>query len=288
MPYTVAVSFDKFRQDIEISGTHRETATRRRNSIVSLLKGDFEILDAFPSGSIPRYTAVRGYADLDVIVVLHYGKHIKGKKPSEVLKEVRDCLAQYRTNVRRNGQAVTLYFKTWPNVDIVPVSRRVNDSGNVVYYSIPDMNEEEWIRSKPRRHSAAMSKKNESCGPNFKRIVKMIKWWNHQHSSLLQSYHIEVMALKAFNYGKLSDYSWDVYKYFDTAYDLAGSSLWHEEAFADDYLDFSTREKVITRLKTARDKASDAWYLTYGNNNEHEKAIHIWRQIFGSKFPAYG
>jgi hypothetical protein len=112
MPYTVAVSFDKFRQDIEVSGTHRDTATRRRNSIVSLLKGDFEILDAFPSGSIPRYTAVRGYADLDVIVVLHYGKHIKGKKPSEVLKEVRDSLAQYRTNVRSNGQAVTLYFKT--------------------------------------------------------------------------------------------------------------------------------------------------------------------------------
>jgi hypothetical protein len=96
------------------------------------------------------------------------------------------------------------------------------------------------------------------------------------------------MALKAFNYGKLSDYPWDVYKFFDAAHDLAGSYLWHEEAFADDYLDSSTREKVVTRLKTARDKASDAWYLTYGNKNEHEKAIRIWRQIFGSKFPAYG
>ena len=67
MAYTVAASFDKFRQNIELTSDHRETATRRANSIVSLLDGDFDILDAFPSGSIPRYTAVRGYADLDVI-----------------------------------------------------------------------------------------------------------------------------------------------------------------------------------------------------------------------------
>ncbi len=150
------------------------------------------------------------------------------------------------------------------------------------------MNEEEWIPSKPRLHSQTMSKKNESCGPNFKRIVKMIKWWNHQHSSLLQSFHVEAMALEVFNYGKLSDYSWDVYMFFDKAHDLAGSYLWHEGAFVDDYLDQKTREEVVKRLKTARDKASDAWYLTYDDKNDHEEAIRIWRQIFGDKFPAYG
>lgn len=119
MPYTVAVSFDEFRQSIELASNHRETAAKRRDHLVSLLKKDFTIMEAFASGSIPKYTAVTGYADLDVIVALHYSLHIKDKKPSQVLKAVRDSLGQHRTNVRRNGQAVTLRYETWPDVDVV-------------------------------------------------------------------------------------------------------------------------------------------------------------------------
>ena len=287
MPYTVAISFEKFRENIEISGDYRDIANRRRDHIISLLKNEFKIIEAFPSGSIPRYTAVRGYADLDVIVALHYAEHIKGKKPSQVLQEVRDCLGEYKTNVRRNGQAVTLYYKTWPNVDIVPVSQVVDDNGNIIRYEVPDMNREVWLSSRPKTHSRNMSEKNIKCGIAFKRIVKMIKWWNHKHSSLLQSFHIEVMALQAFNI-KLEDYSWDVFQFFKEACKLANSQLWHDDAYIDAYMDWKTRQEVVKRLATAAYKARNAWYLTYGNNNDHKGAIRIWRQIFGDKFPAYG
>ena len=287
MPYTVPVSFDKFRKNIELTGNYREIASRRRDDIVSSLKNDFTILDAFSSGSIPRYTAVTGYADLDVIVVLHYGKHMKDKKPSQVLQDVRDTLAEYKTNVRKNGQAVTLHYKTWPNVDIVPVSRVRNNNGGVNYYSVPDMNNETWIQSRPRKHSTAMSDKNKKCGEYFKRIVKMIKWWNHQHSSFLQSFHIEVIALKTFNY-KLSDYSWDVFQYFKEAAELVKLPLWHEGDYIDNYLDYNKRKEAVKRLETARDKARKAWSFTYGDSDEHEKAINLWRQIFRNRFPAYG
>lgn len=287
MPYAIPASFDKFRENIELKGTYREIADKRKDSIVSNLKDNFTILDAFPSGSIPRYTALSGYADLDVIVVLHFGKHIKNKKPSEVLQSIRNVLAEYKTNVRKNGQAVTLYYKTWPNVDIVPVSRTLNDDGSVNHYNVPDMNNETWINSRPRKHSTTMSDKNKLCGPAFKRIVKMIKWWNHQHSSLLQSFHIEVIALETFS-GPISDYSWSVYEYFDNAVKIVKSNLWYEGDYIDDYLNHTKREEVIKRLETAKDKARDAWYYTYGDRDENEKAINIWREIFGDKFPAYG
>jgi len=287
MPYTVQNSFEKFRENIELSGDHRETASNRKNRIVSLLENEFEILDAFPSGSIPRFTAVKGYADLDVIVVLHYGKHIKNKRPSQVLQAVRDCLGEYKTNVRKNGQAVTLYYDSWPNVDIVPVSRVVNDDGSVNYYSVPDMNTENWLPSRPRKHSNTLGAKNKECGDIFKRIIKMIKWWNHQHSSFLQSFHIEVMALNIFN-GELADYPWNIFQYFDKAAELTSSSLWYELGYADGYLNSETRKLAVERLKTARDKARNAWYLTYNGRDKHKEAIEIWRQIFGDKFPAYG
>lgn len=91
MPYTVAVSFDTFYQNINLSGDHRDTANRRRDGIVSMLKKNMTVIESFSSGSIPRYTALKGHADLDVMVALHYSKHIKDKKPSEVTSRSKGC-----------------------------------------------------------------------------------------------------------------------------------------------------------------------------------------------------
>lgn len=287
MPYTVEASFDKFRENIELSGDHRETANARKDDIMNLLKNNFTVIEAFPSGSIPRYTALKNSSDLDVIVALHYGKHIKDKKPSEVLQSVRDCLANYKTNVRKNGQAVTLHYKTWPNVDVVPVCQVVNDNKEVTNYEVPNMNDETWIKSKPKTHSNNMSEKNKNCGDLFKRIVKMIKHWNNIHSGLLQSYHIEAMAMSIYS-GELESYSWNIYSFFDQACGLIQSPMYYNGSQVDTYLDSLKRAEILKRLEIAKSKASNAWYLTFSNNNNHEKAIEIWQQIFGDKFPNYG
>ncbi len=287
MTHTVSSAFEEFRKNLEPPNYDRTIATKRKEHLLSLLRDDFMILDAFATGSLPKYTAVKGYADLDIFVVLHYGKHAEGKKPSEVLQAVRDSLGEYKTNVRKNGQAVTLYYKTWPNVDVVPVFKTVDEAGNVAHYNVPDMNSESWIKSNPLRHAKKLSKKNQDYGPEFKRIIKMIKWWNHQHSSLLESYHIEVMVLKGLT-GKFSNYPGAIYSFFDKAVDLANSPLWYEESFVDSYLTESKRQEVVKRLETARDKAFEAWHRTYGSNADHKGAIMIWRQIFGGEFPAYG
>lgn len=287
MPHTVTYSFDLFRQNIEPPSYQRETATPRKNHIVSLLEESFEIIDSFPTGSLPRYTAVKGYADLDIMIVLHYGKHIKNRKPSEVLLSVRERLSEYRTNVRRNGQAITMAYKTWPNVDIVPVSRVVNADDSVSHYNVPNMHNETWIKSQPVRHSNEMTERNASYGQQFKRIVKMIKWWNHQHSSYLQSFHIEVLALNILS-GSFSNYPWQIFRFFDKAAEIVQAPLYHYVGNVDSYFDWKRRQEAVKRLNTAKDKSRSAWNLTYGDNDDHEGAIKIWRQIFGNEFPQYG
>ena len=117
-----------------------------------------------------------------MIVVLHYGKHIKDKTPQQLLESVQNALSEYRTNVRNNGQAVTLYYKTWPNVDIVPVSRTTNDDGSVNYYNVPNANTGSWIQARPRKFASEIENKASECGQNFRRIIKMIKHWNIAHS----------------------------------------------------------------------------------------------------------
>jgi tRNA nucleotidyltransferase (CCA-adding enzyme) len=103
MPYTVPFSFNKFVENISLTGNHEKTATARKEHIVSLLGHTLTILDAFATGSIPKGTALKADADLDVMVVLHWSKHIKDKSPEQVLQDVRDALGEYETYVRRNG-----------------------------------------------------------------------------------------------------------------------------------------------------------------------------------------
>lgn len=287
MAYTVAVSFDKFYDNINLSGDHRSTANGRKADIVKQLETKFTIVEAFSSGSIPRFTALKGHADLDVIVALHYGKHTKNKAPTQVLASVREAVSEWRTGARKNGQAVTLYYKTWPNVDIVPVSRSVNDDGAVTHYNVPNSNDDSWIKSRPKTHSRSIESRASDCGQSFRRIIKMIKHWNHIHSDYLQSYHIEVLALKTLN-GTLSDMSWDIFSFFNNARPLLEGSLWHDVGYADNYLTFSDRVEVLKRFDTAISKSRDAWYKTSGTNDDHRGAIEIWRQIFGSEFPSYG
>lgn len=287
MAYTVTGAFDTFHDNINLSGDHRATANARRERLVSILSKHFEIRESFSSGSIQKYTALKGHADLDIIVALHYGKHVQGKKPSEVLQAVRDALGEYRTNVRKNGQAVTLYYETWPNVDVVPVARHVDDNKNITHYEVPNIHTEGWIKSNPKTHAANIEAKASECGQNFRRIIKMIKHWNKGHSDYLQSYHIEVLAQEVFS-GPLNDITWHIHKFFEDAITLLQKPYWYGFGFADEYLTANDRQEVLKRFNTAYDLSLTAWYHTYNGRNEHAQAIAVWQKIFGDKFPSYG
>ncbi len=285
MAYTVEAAFQQFYAAINLDGDNRDVANTRKDHIEEVLSKQFTILESFPSGSIPRFTALKGHSDVDVMVALHYAKHIKDKTPTEVLQSVRDALGEYKTNVRKNGQAVTLYYKTWPNVDIVPVVQVANQ-GVVTHYEVPNANTGTWIPSNPKRHSADIDGKASACGYNFRRIIKMVKWWSLTHSDYLQSYHIEVLALKTLA-GNLDDTPWEVCQFFEKARPLIAASLWHDQGFVDDYLGNADRQEALKRVDAAIEKSRDAWYALYNEKNA-EQAIRLWRQLFGDKFPAYG
>lgn len=115
----------------------------------------------------------------------------------------------------------------------------------------------------------------------------MMKHWNRIRSDYIQSYHIGVLALNVLD-GNLTDPPWEGFQFFENARPLPEGSLWHNVGYADSYLSFSDRLEVRNRIDTAIAKSRDAWYKTYGDNDDHEGAIKIWQRIFGSKFPNYG
>lgn len=283
MPYTIPVSFDKFIERISITGNQADTAESRCKSIVSLLDKEFNILEAFPLGSLVSGTSLSGFADADVMLVLHYRNHAENKSPTEFLQSVRDKLSQYNTRMaKKNGQAVTLYFKTWPNVDIVP-AYRVSDNGSLYCYKIPNANDNSWIETRPKIHINNMQKVSE----HKIHLIKMIKEWNRKHSSYLSSFHIEVMALSYENF--YGDYAWHVFKFFEHMhteiqnYIPSPSGL---DGYVDDYLGSSDRLAASSRIETALAKSRDAWLAHYNNNDK--ESIEKFGKLFGDRFPSYG
>lgn len=285
MAWTVDYAFADFHTRINLAGDHRTTANIRKDWIVGRLRTSFTILEAFAFGSIPKYTALADHADLDVLVALHYGNHIEGRKPSTVLANVKAALGSSAGSIRRNGQAVTVRFQSWPSVDVVPASRVVDHNGSVIGYSIPDMTRETWLSSKPRAHSKRLTDAATARGPKFRQIIKMVKDWSRRQPVQLESFHIEAMALRA--QLDWSDYSWAVFKLFEA---MSGHLffMWYDDTDVSAYLDYARRKRAEEQLAVAAAHARSAWYLTYGANDDHRAAIGYWRQIFGQRFPTYG
>lgn len=281
MSYTILASFDKFLENITIGGDPKKIATSRRDSIFDLLKDKFTIIEAFPTGSLLRNTGLKNVSDVDVIVALHYGKHIENKTPKKVLDNVQEALSEYNAIVKKNGQAVTLYFKTWPNVDIVPAKRVT--VGQSYILKIPDMNTGTWIETNPKSHDIKIA--NMPLRGRY--LIRMVKCWNKAHSSFFLSYHIELVALKTENIRDSGnwaedDWPWLLAQYFKKAVEMTEPST----SISADY-DLEDWKALRERLKRAYDISYEAWQAIYTDKNV-EKAVGRLKVLFGDKFPTYG
>lgn len=285
MPYTVPVSFDRFIENISLKGKHWETAIARRDLIVQRLISGFDVVDAFPTGSLVRETALRQRADMDIMVVLHYRKHIEGKAPNDVLQAVRDHLGNSAGLVKKNGQAVTIHYTAWPKVDIVPVYFVGSDAKNPIYYKFPDKNKGQWCDTDPRKHDLLVRQQSD----RGRQLIQVIKTWNLAHSDYLRSFHIETMVLNFQAHG--GSWPWEVYRFFDLALTSIDYQMYHPDSIngrVDDYLSYADRVQIKIRLGVAKKQAMMAWYYYEIGGASHQKSVDIYRTLFGDQFPAYG
>jgi hypothetical protein len=285
MAWTTQGAFDVFYSEINLPGDHHAIANTRRDWVLQRLRNNgLNVLEAIAFGSIPRFTALKEHADVDVMAVLHHGYHIKDRKPSQVLMATKTALGTGQAGTgRRNGQAVTVSFESWPSIDVVPAARMVDSNGTVTGYEIPDMNREVWLPTNPPRHTSDMAAAVAARGPNFRKVIKMVKHWNRRQTVKLQSYHIEVIALNLS--ATWDEFNWPIYKWFEAA-ESATQFCWHGDQDVSDYLDWRRRDLAKAQISAAAASANVAWYQAYRGNDQ--AAIATWKSVFGQSFPSYG
>jgi len=284
---TIAEAFDTFRSKLELTDAERKKTAARHPNVRQAIAKELDLIEDFLTGSYKRDTKIRPLSDIDLFVVLHWGKYsdiyYKNGDPSKILYRLKSILdkAYPETPVKVQNRSVNLDFSDF-GFDIVPAFR--NETG---FYWIPDRNKGAWIKSKPKHHESILTIANNKCNLKLKPTIKMFKCWNRNNGEKLKSFHIEAMSLKIFKEGIDTSFQKGIRRFFDWAdfyldypcYDPADGTNQ-----IDDYLTSTERTDVKCKLRNAKNEADKA--LIYEINGRDTEAVHIWRNLFGYPFPS--
>ncbi|MCA1604372.1 MAG: hypothetical protein LC775_02565, partial [Acidobacteria bacterium] len=186
MATTTAKAFDEFKAQLELTGPQKELNDSRLATTTKYLKDAFPTSSNLPlqrtrlMGSAARGTIIRPIDDIDVLAVFENKDDIFEKyryNSQSFIYRIRDALNEYRVEiVGTRGQAVRLFYKQKPHVDIAPVFKW-NSGG----YALPD-GQGGWLTTDPDKHDSYIAKRHKELSYRLKPLIRMFKRWNNEHS----------------------------------------------------------------------------------------------------------
>ncbi len=288
MATTILSSFQKLKENLEITGLQKSTVSTRQQSVRAAVENGLDVLESFLTGSYSRSTMIAplSEADIDIFFVLD-PKYYESDGQAALLDKVKRVLLKTypkTPKISRSGQAVTITFSDFI-VDVVPAFYR-NGGG----YLIPNSINNNWIATDPKKHVEIISNANSDHDGNLIPLIKMVKAWNKTTNQHFQSFHLEVMALQILTGVTISNFPSGVRYVFDKARDYVTKQNLDPAGYGGDvgaYL--NSQEKIstaVSKLDTAYTRALRAeQYERQGHTNN---AIEEWKKIFGTYFPSYG
>ena len=287
MATTIAASFAKFRQNLEVTDLQSSTLSTRQQAVRTAIEKDFSVLKSFLTGSYRRSTLIAPLkeADVDIFVILD-STYYKADGHAALLDKVRATLLKTYTKtpkISRNGHAVTITFTDFV-VDVVPAFNRQGGG-----YLIPDSVGKRWIPTDPTVHVTLMSNRNSAHSGDLVPVVKMIKRWNREISRSFRSFYLELIAIEIFNNVTMSNDPSAVRYFFDHARSRVKTKAVDPAGFGDQINGLASASSVdiaIKRVELAYGRAVKA--EQFASTGKIGDAVAEWQKIFGSYFPSYG
>jgi len=293
--------FTDFLHDIEPSPTTKSYASSAHRALRKFLRkhsvfGKVHV-DTFLSGSYKRDTAIRPATkegeeerpDVDIIVVTG---HALSDEPKDVLDLLYQTLKEQYDDIRKQARSVRISTAS-ADMDAVPIIAPQGLEGTLY---IPDRKLDQWLVTNPPQHTAWTTEVNEASGGRFKPLVKLMKWWRRENPTIgkkpkgfvIECIVAECMDLEETQYADLflgtleevgARYKIDVLlervPYIDDP-GVPGNSVTDGITF-DSFEGFYNKAKAHAELGRRAQSEQDL-----------DKALALWREIFGSRFPASG
>lgn len=288
MAKTVVEAFNTFASVVRPTDAQQEAITSRRQTAHNYLNGAFAnsnmpLVSSKLIGSAARSTVIRPLDDVDVLAVFRHANVWDTYRTDSrrFLYRVRDALNNYRVEVvGARGQAVRLFYKQNPNVDIAPVFARKGGG-----YLLPNGGGG-WIATNPDVHATFIADRNAQLDQNLLRIIRFVKRWNNVHSRRLKSFHLEIITQATFS--SLGLNSREALRLF---FEQAAHHLTIDDPAGlggdlSSYLTTNARQAIVDNLKSATQHAVTA--LEREASGDHAGAIQQWRIVLGDEFPTFG
>lgn len=294
MATTIQQSFQKLKENLEITTLQTNTVSTRQNNVRTVVEAHLTVLDSFLTGSYSRSTMIAPLkeADVDIFVVLdskyfyNYNNGQNGGQAGllDLLKRTLKKTYTETPDISRNGQAVTIRFTDFI-VDVVPGFNR--EGGG---YLIPISVNNTWIATDPKKHVEIVAASNKAHNGDFVPLVKMIKAWNKNNNKYFSSFHLEVLALQILNGVTISNFHSGMRYFFDKGKNLISQQNLDPAGYGGDVGSYiNTHEKVqeaVGKFQLAHERTVKA--EDYATRGYTEEAVDMWIKIFGNYFPTYG
>ena len=224
--------------------------------------------------------------------------HLNSNKVKNKLVSALQNISQYeKSEIHARGEAVTLKLKAYSwNFDIVPA---FYCSGNgSPYYLIPN-GYGKWKKTNPKIEQERVSRLNLQFNNQVLSTIRLVKYWNRRgQMPNITSYVLETMVLDYFTQANHSVYNNGTYydypdmHFRDSLHYISNHIMYtvqDSKGIQGDIntLTYEQKSKIQTRANNDYNKACSAVRAETQENN-NQKSITIWRDIFGDNFPKYG
>ena len=260
----------------KINQIDTEALDRHKEEILKALQSDFEdVSDLRGGGSYTRHTYVNGLSDIDILADLgpYSSSSIPNKADSRaVLADMERRLRQRfpNTEITSGRMAVTMRFSDGLELQILPAFRY--HSG----YKIPNPQGSRWTITRPQVFAKLLRERNTEVGGKLLPCIKLAKQTCDNKGLKVESYHLENMALKAFEHYTGPRSEEDMLRHlFNQAKVLVTTRMKDvtgQEVYVDRYLSSMTARTQMARQLATIEKEIIA---AEGNSN-------AWKQLLGS------
>jgi Second Messenger Oligonucleotide or Dinucleotide Synthetase domain len=285
--------FEEFASNLEISDKQESLVSDRRANVVKALKEELTLHteESKVTGSWDRNTLTRYLfeGDVDVMVILHYGKNKEWENAEGTIKALdrfKDILdeAYEDTPKRRDENCISMQFSEF-RLDVVPAFKYEDG-----YYTIPDTVRKLWVKTNPFEFADKITEVNKTMGGTFVPLIKMVKGWNREVGWPIRSFHLECMMYHRYStYTQGYTYSSMVKVFFENLANYLSKPCYDPVMGdrVDTYLDNdATKTKRTIAIEKAK-KAAAAAKEAYDDQEKYPTlAPDEWKALMGEFFPS--
>lgn len=301
MAKTVSQAFQEFMQRYEPTPWQKETISKHHNYIRDVLSNKVDIVDDFLTGSYVKETQIKPPSDIDLFIVVNSDYfHRSGINTAKKLLDwfwniLKDTYPD--SPLDADGEAVVVEFSDDIKMDVVPAFNKQGGG-----YLISNYNANTFISTNPKQYNDFLSSANQDLDNKLKPLIKMVKCWNVNYGNILNSFHIEILALNCFidtikkQYITFDNYQEGLKIFFGEAQTIIDNPSY--DPIMKDRIDNYLDGNITIKQKSYNKRAVIKYFL-----QEHYKkiikairlqdtyyskeAIEIWKELFNDYFPSY-